>query len=75
MHLSESWGSSSMLTNQPSVTMMNPLSVVISQKRGRTTLLGDICTGIGLKHALVLVQVSVLRLESGGVVLSLWGIE
>jgi hypothetical protein len=55
--------------------MMNQLSVVISQKHGRMTLLGDICTGIGLKHALLLVQMSVLRLESGGVVLSPWGIE
>jgi hypothetical protein len=54
---------------------MNQLSVVIGQKRGRMTLLGDICTGFGLNHALLLVQVSVLRLESGGTVLSPWGIE
>jgi hypothetical protein len=55
--------------------MMNQLSAVISQKRGRVTLLGDICTGIGLNHALLLVQASALRLESGSAVLSPWGIE
>jgi len=39
------------------------------------TLLGDIYAGVGLKHALLVVQVSVLRLERGGAVLSPWGIE
>ena len=75
MHLLESWAAVPCLQTNPQVTMMNQLSVVISQKHGRMTLLGDICTGIGLKHALLLVQMSVLRLESGGVVLSPGGIE